>query len=377
MYSSKLTEVDAFSDLIRGVRAHGSLFGSSTLSPPWALHFVDGAPLTLCTVLTGSGWIVPEHRPPEPLRARETIVVRGPGTFTFVDEVATRAEPIACGEHCATPEQGGTRHRRGWHDDGGDAGGGNDRSGNGSDGNESSGNGSSGNGSDGNESSGNGSSGNGSDGNESSGNGSSGNGSDGEGATTLIVGAYPVRGEISRRLLDALPVVLRVDAGGTADPVLDHLAAEVAVDTPGQQVVLDRLLDWLLVCTLREWFDRPGGEPPAWWAAQRDPMVGHALRLLHAEPAAPWTVAALAERTGVSRSTPAKRFADLVGEPPLTYLTRWRMTLAADLLVEREAATVADIARTVGYSDPFGFSAAFKRVRGVNPSDFRRTATTL
>ncbi|AJZ87130.2 MULTISPECIES: AraC family transcriptional regulator [Streptomyces] len=329
--------MDAFSDLIRGVRAHGSLFGSSTLSPPWALHFVDGAPLTLCTVLTGAGWIVPEHGPPEPLRARETIVVRGPATFTFVDEVGTRAEPIACGEHCATPEQGGTRHRRGWNDPGGDTG-----HGLGGD----------------------------------TGDGPGGNPDDGRGATTLIVGAYPVRGEISRRLLDALPVVLRVDEGGTGDPVLDHLAAEVAIDTPGQQVVLDRLLDWMLVCTLREWFDRPGGEPPAWWAAQRDPVVGDALRLLHAEPAAPWTVAALAERTGVSRSTLAKRFADLVGEPPLTYLTRWRMTLAADLLVERKAATIADIARTVGYSDPFGFSAAFKRVRGVNPSEFRRTVTT-
>ncbi|MFT7840287.1 AraC family transcriptional regulator [Saccharothrix sp. BKS2] len=313
--------MDAFSDLIRGVRAHGSLFGSTTLSPPWALHFVDGAPLTLCTVLTGSGWIVPEHHRPEPLRARETIVVRGPATFTFVDEVGSRAEPIACGEDCATPEQGGTRHRRGWHD-------------------------------------------------------SCGATEEDRGATTLIVGAYPVRGEISRRLLDALPVVLRVDAGGTADAVLDHLAAELSVDTPGQQVVLDRLLDWMLVCTLREWFDRPGGEPPSWWAAQRDPVVGDALRLLHAEPAAPWTVAALADRTGVSRSTLAKRFTDLVGEPPLTYLTRWRMTLAADLLVEREAATVADIARTVGYANPFGFSAAFKRVRGANPSEFRRAATT-
>ncbi|MFJ5679134.1 cupin domain-containing protein [Streptomyces sp. NPDC093097] len=312
--------MDVFSDLIRGVRAHGSLFGSSTLSPPWALHFVDGAPLTLCTVLTGAGWIVPEHRPPEPLRARETIIVRGPATFTFVDEAGTRAEPLVCGEHCATPEQGGTRHRLGWHDCGGDA-------------------------------------------------------DDGAGATTLIVGAYPVRGEISRRLLDALPVVLRVGGGDTADPVLDHLAAEVRVDAPGQQVVLDRLLDWMLVCTLREWFDRPGGEPPAWWAAQRDPVAGEALRLLHAEPAAPWTVSALAERTGVSRSTLAKRFTDQVGEPPLTYLTHWRMTLAADLLVEQKSMTIADVARAVGYSDPFGFSAAFKRVRGANPSEFRRTAT--
>ncbi|MGH8917931.1 MAG: cupin domain-containing protein, partial [Acidimicrobiales bacterium] len=155
--------MDVFSDLIRGVRAHGSLFGSSNLSPPWALHFVDGAPLTLCTVVAGAGWIVPEHGRPELLRARETIIVRGPATFSFVDEVGTRAELVACGEFCATPEQGGTRHRLGWAD----------------------------------------------------------SGSEGVGATTLIVGAYPVRGEISRRLLEALPVVLRADDGGTGDAVLD------------------------------------------------------------------------------------------------------------------------------------------------------------
>ncbi|MET0455438.1 MAG: AraC family transcriptional regulator [Mycobacterium sp.] len=305
--------MDPFGDLFRGVRAHGSLFGSSTLAPPWSLHFVDGAPLTLCTVLGGSGWIVPQHGEPERLGAYETIVVRGPETFTFVDELGTAAEPVACGEFCATPELGGTRHRLGWNDAG-------------------------------------------------------------DGGTTLIVGAYPVRGEICRRLMDALPVVLRVDAGGTGDAVLDHLAAEVAVDVPGQQVVLDRLLDWMLVCTLREWFDRPGGQPPAWWVAQRDPVVGDALRLLHADPAAGWTVSSLADRAGVSRSTLAKRFAELVGEPPLTYLTRWRMTLAADLLIEQKSATIADVARTVGYHDPFGFSAAFKRVRGANPSEFRRSA---
>ncbi|MET8824399.1 AraC family transcriptional regulator [Streptomyces sp. NPDC004610] len=311
--------MDVFSDLIRGMRAHGSLFGSSTLSPPFDLHFVDGAPLTLCTVLTGAGWIVPEHHPPERLGVRETIVVRGPETFSFVDELGTRAEPVACGEHCATPEHGGTRHRLGWR-------------------------------------------------------GTCDGSGEGEGATTLIVGAYPVRGEVSRRLLDALPVVLRADAGGTCDPVLDHLAAEVARDTPGQQVVLDRLLDWMMVCTLREWLDGPGSRAPTWWTAQRDPVVGDTLRLLHAEPATPWTVAELARRTGVSRSTLAKRFTDLVGEPPLAYLTRWRMTLAADLLAEQTSSTVAHIARTVGYTDPFAFSAAFKRIRGVNPREFRRGA---
>ncbi|MGW7294653.1 cupin domain-containing protein [Streptomyces xiamenensis] len=311
--------MDVTSDLFRGVRARGSLFGSSTLTPPWSLHFVDGAPLTLCTVLTGAGWIVPQGHPPERLGPHDTIVVRGPTTFTFVDEPGSTAEPIVCGEDCATPEQGGTRHRLGWHDPGE-------------------------------------------------------GGDEDAGATTLVVGAYPVRGEISRRLMEALPVVLRVDCGDTGDPVLDHLAAEVARDEPGQQVVLDRLLDWMLVCTLRTWLDRPGGRPPAWWTAQKDPVVGQALRLLHAEPAAPWTVGELARRTGVSRSTLAKRFADLLGEPPLAYLTRWRMTLAADLLVEQGSSTVAHVARAVGYTDPFAFSVAFKRIRGTNPSEFRRLA---
>ncbi|MEU4620283.1 AraC family transcriptional regulator [Actinoplanes sp. NPDC023801] len=309
--------MDAFGDLLRGMRAQGSLFGSSTLSPPWALRFVDGAPLTLCAVLGGSGWIVAEGRPPEPVSAGATVIVRGPEPFTFVDDPGTTAEALDCGRHCVTPDQGGTRHRIGWNDNS--------------------------------------------------------CGESGDGATTLIVGAYPVSGEISRRLLETLPVLLRVASGGGADAVLDHLAAEVAADTPGQQVVLDRLLDWLLVCALREYFDRPGGDPPAWYAAQRDPVVGDALRLLHAEPAAPWTITTLAGRAGVSRSTLAKRFAELVGEPPLTYLTHWRMTLAADLLAERDTATVAEVARAVGYTDAFAFSTAFKRVKGMSPTQFRRT----
>ncbi|WP_116203791.1 AraC family transcriptional regulator [Amycolatopsis circi] len=302
--------MDAFSDLIRGVRAHGSLFGCTALSAPWSLRFVDGAPLTLCTLLSGEGWVVPEDHRPELLRARETILVRGP--FSFVDSLDTAAAPVECGEFCATPDQGGMQHHLGWNDPF-------------------------------------------------------------YGETNLIVGAYPVRSRSRMSaLLDALPVVVRPPSSAAEDPVLDHLAAELAVDAPGQQVVLDRLLDWMLVCILRDWFDRPDGSPPRWWAAQRDPVVGACLRLLHADPAAPWTVVALAARTGVSRSTLAKRFADLVGEPPMTYLTRWRMTLAADLLAEQPSMPITEVARAVGYSDAFGFSAAFKRVRGVNPTGHRR-----
>jgi AraC-like DNA-binding protein len=102
-------------------------------------------------------------------------------------------------------------------------------------------------------------------------------------------------------------------------------------------------------------------------------VVGAALRLLHDEPAHPWTVAALAARTGVSRAALARRFSDLVGEPPMTYLTDLRLALAADLLREPDA-TVAAVARRVGYGSAFALSAAFKRERGVSPQEHRAAA---
>ncbi|MEJ8281662.1 AraC family transcriptional regulator [Pseudonocardia spirodelae] len=295
--------MDPFSDLLRGLRSYGAVFGSTTLTPPWSLRVPDGAPLTLCVLLRGRGRIVVPGAEPEPLRARDTAVVRGPGGFEVVDDPVGGAAP------------------------GGPAG----------------------------------------------------------GDTVLVTGAVTVAGEVGARLLDALPPVLRVPApdpapggpsSGSGDPVLDHLAEELAVDAPGQQVVLDRLLDWLLVCTLRTWFDRPGGHPPSWWAARQDPVVGEALRLLHDDPAAPWTVARLAAAAGVSRATLAARFTERVGEPPLTYLTGWRMTLAAQLLASRPDVTLAEVARRVGYADAFGFSTAFTRVRGVTPSAFRRARVT-
>ncbi len=187
-----------------------------------------------------------------------------------------------------------------------------------------------------------------------------------------VVGAYPVRGEISRRLLDALPAVLHLDSGGGGDAVLDHLAAEAALDIPGQQVVLDRLLDWMLVCTLRTWFDSPEGHPPApggppsairWWVTPRDCCTPIPLR--------PWTVSSLAAEAGVSRSTLAKRFTDLVGEPPLSLLTGWRMTLAMDLLIEQETAMVRRSPRGRLHR-PLHLQRRLQRVRGINPSEFRR-----
>jgi AraC-like DNA-binding protein len=194
------------------------------------------------------------------------------------------------------------------------------------------------------------------------------------GTTEMLTGAYHLDGEVSGRLLRALPpqLVLRDDEWDC--PVVALLDAEIGKDEPGQEAVLDRLLDLLLIAALRAWFARPQAGAPDWYRASSDPLVGHALRLLHHNPAHPWTVAELARETGASRAALARRFADLVGEPPMTFLTGWRIALAADLLLE-PGATIGSVAAQVGYGSPFALSTAFKRLRGVSPQQFRAAAS--
>ena len=186
---------------------------------------------------------------------------------------------------------------------------------------------------------------------------------EGDASAVVVTGTY---GSAARRLLSVLPPVIVVP-----DPVDECESLRNFLDTKdhGAQVVVDRLVDWLVVCTLREWFDRT--EAPGWFHALGDDTVGPALRAMHESPERPWTLAALAREAGVSRTTLATRFTKLVGTPPLTYLTDWRMTLATDLLAGTTA-TVAAVARQVGYADAFGFSSAFKRFHGVSPSACRK-----
>ncbi len=145
---------------------------------------------------------------------------------------------------------------------------------------------------------------------------------------------------------------------------------ELDRDEPGQEVVLDRVLDLLLVTALRDWFAMPDTDRPGWLRAAHDPDVGRALAVIHDEPAHAWTVEALARRAGMSRAAFARRFRELVGETPLGYLTGVRLALAADLLSSSDA-TLETVARRVGYATPFALSAAFKRVHGLSPQQYR------
>lgn len=191
------------------------------------------------------------------------------------------------------------------------------------------------------------------------------------GEPVMLRGMYDLHGDVAARLLDLLPPLAVVPAGPRTQAALDLLAAEIARDEPGQDAVLARLLDLVLVLALRAWCARPDAELPAWYRALSDPAAGHALRLLHEDPARRWTVGELAAEVGLSRAAFAARFTDQVGQPPLTYLMTWRMSLAADLLRDTDD-TIAAVARQVGYSDPFAFSVAFKRVHGESPSIWRQ-----
>ena len=153
------------------------------------------------------------------------------------------------------------------------------------------------------------------------------------------------------------------------------LADEIAKDDPGQEAVLDRLLDLLLIARAARLVRPPRRRRrPRWYRAYSDPVVGKALRLHPPRPRASVDGRQLAAEAGVSRAALARRFTELVGEPPMTFLTDWRLSLAADLLLEPDA-TIGSVAHQVGYGSPFALSAAFKRVRGISPRQHKLAAT--
>lgn len=311
-----MPRVDAVAALLNGPRASGAFLLRSVLRAPWSMRIADRAPLTVLAVLRGSAWVLLADGRSEQLGTGAVALLRGPEPYTVADDPGTAPQvAIGPGQVCTplgSPAMAGLGTRS-W-------------------------------------------------------------GNDPDGETVLVTGTYTAPGAVGERLVRALPPLVVVPPDDGAGAVTGLLATEMGRDAPGQEAVLDRLLDVTLVSALRSWAARPGAGAPGWYLAHGDPVVGPALRLVHERPAEPWTVGSLADAVGVSRATLARRFTELVGEPPMSYLTGWRIALAADLLAD-PALTVSGIARRVGYASPFALSTAFKRVTGVSPATHRRSVS--
>ena len=310
--------MDALAGLLDGPRARGAFLLRSIMNPPWSVRVEDRAPLSLVAMVRGDAWVVPAAGGAVRLGPGDIAVTRGPEPFTFADDPATSPQVVIHpGQHCTSPDgedlaQAMELGVRTW-------------------------------------------------------------GNDPDGSVVMLIGTYERSSELGQRLLRALPPLLVLAHDDWSSPLVPLLGDELVKDQPGQEVVLDRMLDLLVIAVLRAWFSRPEAEAPAWYRAYGDPVVGRALRMLHNNPSHPWTVASLAAETGVSRAALARRFTELVGEPPMSFLTGWRVALAADLLREPDS-TVGAVAQQVGYGSPFALSTAFKRVRGVSPQQHRLAA---
>jgi AraC-like DNA-binding protein len=316
--TSTVNRVDALGGLLDGVRARGAFVLRLSLDPPWSMRIQDDAPLTLICMTQGSAVIVTDSGPSFDLRPGDVALARGVEHYAFADRALTEPQVVVHpGNRCTTLRGDELRFEmsvgvRTW------------------------------------------------------GNATS-------GADRAVVCAYEGRSEVSSRLLQALPTVLVIRGDEWHTPLMPLLADEAGRDGPGQAAYLDRLLDLLLMDVLRTWFDRDE-RAPTWWHAEHDPVVGPALRLMYDNPDHPWTVANLAAAVGCSRALFARRFAGQVGEPPIAFLTGWRLALAADLL-RSSGATIASVAHQVGYGTPFALSSAFKRAYGVSPNAHRAAAS--
>lgn len=309
--------MDALGGLLDGPRARDAFLLQAVFAPPWSIRVEDQAPLSLVVLLRGTA-VFTGTEGPVSLTAGDILLARGPAPYTLADSHDTPSDiRILPGQVCVDPhdhilDQSMALGVRTW-------------------------------------------------------------GNSVCGDTAMLIGTYERATEVGTRVLSRLPshVVLR----GLDSPLITLLASEISHDSPGQTAVLDRLLDLLLVTSLREVFSAATDHAPTWYAAREDPVTGRAVQLMHHNPAHPWSVATLAEACGVSRATLARRFTDLVGEPPMTFLTSWRLALAADLLADPDA-TIGSVATRVGYANAFALSAAFKRVHGMAPTEFRRQAMT-
>ncbi len=308
--------MDPLSQFLTGPRAQAAFTLRVVMDPPFAIDVQDEAALTVIVAVRGEAWITVQGGVARLLGPGQAATVRGPAPYLVADAPdRTPTVVIGPGQSCSTPtgehlETTMALGVRTW-------------------------------------------------------------GNSPHGETVLLIGTYQSEAAAGQLVSSALPP-LAVFTNQEADPILmGLLERELTSHGLGQESALDRVLDLLLLHLVRVCVLRADAVAPSWAAGTRDPVVAQALSLLHEDPAAPWTVAELARRAHVSRSALAARFHAAVGQPPMTYLTTWRLALAADRLTGTTD-TTAVIAAGVGYSSAFTFSTSFSRVYGTSPTSYRR-----
>lgn len=197
-------------------------------------------------------------------------------------------------------------------------------------------------------------------------------------ATRLVCGYLGCSAGVCGPLLDTLPPVLRIPGGPAAGMLRELLRTgvrESLESRPGAESMLAKLAELTFVEALRGYVESLPPEGRGWLAGVRDRSVGRALALMHRDPSRPWSVDELAREVAMSRSAFAERFASLMGEPPMQYLARWRLALAAQELRSDDEA-ITRIAQRSGYESDAAFSRAFKREFGMPPAAWRKVKAT-
>lgn len=191
-------------------------------------------------------------------------------------------------------------------------------------------------------------------------------------AAVFLCGAYRLAGDVGRNLIQALPpmLVIRPSAHDQVHDVVSLISRELTQAAPGQQTVLDRLLDVLLVLVMRASYQQ-SPTAPRWYRAAEDPRLGRALQAMHEQPERSWTVPELAHLSAMSRPSFSRNFERALGQSPMQYLTDWRLTLAREYLLANEL-TLEQIAHRTGYSSPNAFAATFRRHVGLPPGRWRQ-----
>lgn len=196
--------------------------------------------------------------------------------------------------------------------------------------------------------------------------------------TSILCGSFTLQHAAAEHFTALLPRTIHISrARDSVAPWLDQsvrmLLESLEGEERGADAVATRVMETFFVHVLRTYFDTAPEDSHGWLAGLSDPRIAKALASIHQNPAESWTAAGLAARVGMSRSSFFSRFSELVGEPPVQYVRRWRMLAAADLL-RGSSASVAEVADQVGYGSENAFARAFRRVIGETPGDYRRVA---